>query len=187
MVATEQLKAEHNGIKLMLRILDEMCERLKSAEKLRPEHLDQVLEFLRVFADKCHHAKEEELLFPALEKVGVLKEQGPIGVMLAEHNKARDRVKGIAEGIARYKAGDRDAAAKIIENGKAYVRILAAHIDKEDNVLYPLADARLSKSTQEELAEKFERIETERIGPGRHEQFHAVLKELKNIYLSGQK
>ena len=187
MRATEQLTAEHNGIKLMLRILDKMCARLKSGEKVPPEHLDQVLEFLGVFADRCHHAKEEELLFPAMEKAGVSKEQGPIGVMLAEHTMAREQVKGLAEGIARYEAGDNGAADKIVEYARAYIRILMAHIDKEDHVLYPLADARLAKGTQDDLVEEFERIETERIGAGRHEQFHAVLKDLKSVYLDGRK
>ncbi len=184
MTATEQLKTEHKAIKLMLRIIEKMCERLKSGDGVEPERLEQVLEFLKVFADRCHHAKEEELLFPALEKVGVPREEGPIGVMLAEHNKAREHVKGIGEGIARYKAGERRAAAKIVENGRAYVRILAAHIDKEDNVLYPVADARLPKNIQDELVAKFDQVETERIRPGKHEEFHKMLENLKKVYLS---
>ncbi len=183
MTATEQLKAEHKAIKLMLRILDKMCERLQSANEVNPEHFERVLEFLKVFADKCHHAKEEELLFPALENVGVPREEGPIGVMLAEHNKAREHVRGIGEGFAQYKAGDEGAAAKIVENVKAYIRILDAHIDKEDNVLYPVADARLPKSIQDELITKFDQVENERIGPGKHEEFHRMLENLKKVYL----
>jgi len=183
MTATEQLKAEHRGMKLMLRIIEKMCERLKSGSGVEPEHLEQVLEFLRVFADKCHHAKEEELLFPALEKAGVPREGGPIGVMLAEHNKARQHVKGMGEGITQYKAGKKDASAKIVENGMAYIRILAAHIDKEDNVLYPIADARLAKSTWDELLARFDQVETERIGPGKHEQFHRMIENLEKVYL----
>ena len=183
MTATEQLKAEHKGIKLMLRIIEKMCERLKSGDDVQPEHLEQVLEFLKVFADKCHHAKEEELLFPALEKVGVPREEGPIGVMLAEHNKARECVKGMGEGIARYKTGEKRAAAKIVENGMAYIRILAAHIDKEDYVLYPVADAKLPKSVQDELLAKFDKVEIQKIGEGKHEQFHRMLENLEKVYL----
>jgi len=183
MTATEQLKAEHKGIKLMLRIIEKMCERLKSGGSVEPEHLEQVLEFLKVFADKCHHAKEEELLFPALEKIGVPREGGPIGVMLAEHDKAREYVKGISEGIARYKAGERRAAAKIVENGMAYIRILTAHIDKEDYVLYPVADAKLPRDIQDELLAKFDKVEIQKIGAGKHEQFHKMLENLEKVYL----
>jgi hemerythrin-like domain-containing protein len=183
MTATEQLKAEHGAIKLVLRIIEKMCERLKSGDDVQPEHLEQVLEFLKVFADKCHHTKEEELLFPALEKIGVPREEGPIGVMLAEHNKARQYVKGMGEGIARYKAGGGRAAAKIVENGMAYIRILTAHIDKEDNVLYPIADARLPKSVQDELLARFDKVETQKIGDGKHEEFHRMLENLEKVYL----
>ena len=183
MTATEQLKAEHKGIKLMLRIIGKMCERLESGGKVEPEHLEQALEFLKVFADKCHHAKEEELLFPELEKLGVPREEGPIGVMLAEHNKARECVKAIGEGISRYKAGEKRGAAQIVENGNAYIRLLAAHIDKEDYVLYPVADAKLPRNVQDELLAKFEEVEIKRIGAGKHEQFHKTIEKLEKIYL----
>jgi hemerythrin-like domain-containing protein len=183
MTATEQLEAEHKGIKLMLRIIEKMCEQLNSGDDVPPEHLEQVLEFLKVFADKCHHAKEEELLFPALEKVGVSREEGPIGVMLAEHNKARECVKGIDEAIVRYKAGDKSAAAKIVENGMAYIRLLAAHIDKEDYVLYPVADAKLPKDVQDDLLAKFDEVEIQKIGAGKHEQFHKMLENMERVYL----
>ena len=73
----------------MLKILDKVCARLESKEKVDPEHLEPIVEFFRVFADKCHHGKEEDLLFPEMEKAGVPKEMGPIGVMLAEHQQGR--------------------------------------------------------------------------------------------------
>jgi len=66
MTPTEQLKEEHEAIKLMLRILDKVCDKLESGEEVNPEHLDQILEFIKVFADKCHHGKEEDLLFQQL-------------------------------------------------------------------------------------------------------------------------
>lgn len=157
---------------------------MKAAEKVNPQHLDRILEFIKIFADKCHHAKEQELLFPAMEKAGIRREQGPIGVMFAEHNKAREHFKTFSEATTQFKSGNSKAAAKIVENAKAYIRILFAHIDKEDEVLYPMADSRLSEKEQEELAKEFELIETERIGPGKHEQFHKVLEDLKKIYLS---
>lgn len=183
MKVTEQLKAEHNGIKLMLNILDKMCTKLESADMINPKHLDEVLEFIRIFIDKCHHTKEEELLFPALERAGIPKEKGPIGVMLLEHSKGREYIKALGEAIDEYKRGSETAALKIIENAKGYIRILLAHIDKEDNVLYPMADARLSEKIQNEMADEFERIELERIGAGKHEEFHKTLIDLKKVYL----
>jgi hemerythrin-like domain-containing protein len=183
MSTIEQLKTEHKAIKLMLSILDKICQKLESNEIVNPKHLDQILEFLKTFADKCHHAKEEELLFPAMEKAGIQKEGGPLGVMLAEHKKAREHIQQIAEAVTQYKTGDSKAKTKIIENTKSYIRILSAHIDKEDNVLYPLANARIPEETMENLFLKSEEIETERIGLGKHEEFHRILENLKNEYL----
>jgi len=68
---TEQLKEEHKGIILMLRVLEQMCDRLDAGEPVDLDHLERSVEFLKVFADTCHHAKEEELLFPAMEQAGI--------------------------------------------------------------------------------------------------------------------
>ncbi|HVP22916.1 MAG TPA: hemerythrin domain-containing protein, partial [Conexivisphaerales archaeon] len=70
----EDLRAEHEGILLMLRILEGVCARLVPGGRLDVTHLDQIMEFFVVFVDKCHHGKEEEFLFPALEEAGVPRE-----------------------------------------------------------------------------------------------------------------
>jgi hemerythrin-like domain-containing protein len=181
---TEQLKQEHNAIKLMLKILMKCCDKLESGESVNPEDLEQMLDFIKVFVDRCHHAKEEDLLFPAMEKVGIPKEGGPIGVMLAEHDAGRKYVRTASDAIARYKSGDTGASAKIVESARAYVSLLNQHIDKEDNVLYRMADMRIPKQKQDELLEEFERVERERIGVGKHEQFHKLLEQLETTYLS---
>ena len=183
MKPTEQLKEEHQAIKLMLRISEKVCEKLECGEEVNPEHLEQMIEFIRVFADKCHHGKEEDLLFTAMEEAGIPKEGGPIGVMLIEHEKGRDYVRGMCEAVAKYKAGDRKASSAIVENARNYIVLLTQHIDKEDNILYPMADMHLSEERQKELLGEFERVERERIGVGKHEEFHKLLEHLKEVYL----
>jgi len=101
MTPAEQLKEEHQGILLMLRILEKVAAKLEAEEKVERNHLERIVEFFRVFADKCHHGKEEDLLFPAMEKAGVPKEGGPIGVMLAEHQQGRGHIRGMAEALER--------------------------------------------------------------------------------------
>jgi hemerythrin-like domain-containing protein len=184
MKPTEQLKAEHEGVKLMLEILNVVCEKLKSGQELNQEHFAKMLEFLKVFVDKCHHGKEEDLLFPALEEAGIQKEGGPIGVMLMEHNQGRGYVKGMSEAFDKFKKGDRNASAKIVENGESYIALLTQHIYKENNVLFFMADKVLSKTIQDNLEEEFEKLEVERIGLGKHEEFHKLLHRLKEIYLN---
>jgi hemerythrin-like domain-containing protein len=183
MKPTQDLKKEHEAIKLLLKILRKISEKLESGEKVSVKHLDSILEFIRVFADKCHHGKEEGLLFPAMENAGIPRERGPIGVMLREHEEGRNFVKGMREAVTRFKKGDRKAEADIAKNARNYSALLSQHIDKEDNILYPMADERLSEDTQRELEKGFEKIEREAIGPGRHEEFHRILHHLKEVYL----
>lgn len=183
MTPTEQLKEEHKGIKVMLEILGEVCNRLESGKEVDPRHLLQILEFLKVFVDKCHHAKEEELLFPEMEKAGVSRNGGPIGVMLLEHDEGRKNIRRMSEAAAQYERGSRDAATPFVESARAYIHLLRDHIEKEDNILYPIADARLSDKTRRDLSESFDRVEEERIGHGKHEEFHRLMAQLKAIYL----
>jgi hemerythrin-like domain-containing protein len=103
---TEQLKKEHEGIMLMLRILGKMCDKLEAGEPVDTGHMKSSVEFLKVFADTCHHAKEEERLFPAMERAGIPKEGGPIGVMLQEHEMGRAYVIGLADAVEDYASGN---------------------------------------------------------------------------------
>ena len=105
MTYTEQLKDEHKGVKFMLRIMDRICDRFMTGEQVNPEHLKKIVDFLKVFADTCHHAKEEELLFPAMVLAGIPKEGGPIGVMLTEHSQGRAHVKALGEAVVDFKNG----------------------------------------------------------------------------------
>ena len=179
--ATQQLKDEHDGIKLMFQILYKICERHKATGDLNIDHLVNIIEFFKIFVDKCHHGKEEDLLFPAMEQAGIPR-QGPIGVMLAEHEKGRGYVKAINAALEKYQTGDKSAAVELTENAEEYMDLMLSHIDKEDNVLYPMGDQRFSKEKDEELYGEFEKIEEERIGAGKHEEFHKLLRNLKEIY-----
>lgn len=67
---TQDLTHEHEIVKHALKILDKLCARVEAGEKPNTEHIAQILEFITEFVDKCHHAKEEELLFPAMEQAG---------------------------------------------------------------------------------------------------------------------
>src|SRR3990167_10094837 len=100
MTSTEQLRNEHQAVLLALEILEKICQKLEAKEKVDPKHQEEILEFIKIFVDKCHHDKEEDLLFPALEKIGIPKEQGPIGIMLTEHDMGRKFVKGMSENIS---------------------------------------------------------------------------------------
>jgi hemerythrin-like domain-containing protein len=183
MKPTEELTKEHDAIKEMLGIMDRISEKLENKEGVNPEHLEQILEFLRTFADRCHHGKEEDLLFPAMIDAGIPREGGPIAVMLREHKIGRTHIKNMEEGIAEYKKSRDVGVPKIIENVRGYSTLLTQHIDKEDNVLYPMADESLSEQKQNELRKGFEEVEKNIIGEGKHEEFHRLIHRLKDVYL----
>lgn len=183
MTATGQLKEEHEGILLMLNILEKVSSRLESRERVDQDHPEKIVEFFRIFADKCHHGKEEDLLFPEMEKAGVPKERGPIGVMLTEHDQGRGHVRGMAEAALRLKAGDLGAGPEFSGHARKYIALLRQHIEKENNILFPMGDRVLSPKKQDELLEAFEKLEKEKIGEGTHEVFHRLLRDLQEIYL----
>ncbi len=178
---TEQLKAEHEGIRLMLKILDKVCGKLESAQGFNQEHFSKIIEFLKIFVDKCHHGKEEDLLLPAMVEAGAPK--GVIIFTLMEHKEGRGYVKGMSEAFDRLKTAESKASKKIVENGNNYINFLVKHIDKEESILFPMADKVLSPPKQDDLSEKFEKLEVDRIGFGKHEEFHKLLHQLKEIYL----
>lgn len=184
MKATQQLKEEHQGVLLALSILEKINERLEHKEKVDSSHLEQILEFLKIFVDKCHHGKEEDVLFPAMEKAGVPKDGGPIGMMLVEHNIGRGYIKGLTKAIEKYQAGDLKASHQIVKNAGDYINLLREHIEKEDDILYEIADMYLSSKQQKDIFKQFDKIENERVGEGKHEQFHKMLNKLQKIYLS---
>jgi hemerythrin-like domain-containing protein len=180
----QDLIMEHEAVKLTLKILDKICTNIEQTGKIsNPEHLNQLIEFFIIFVDKCHHGKEEELLFPALEAIGVQRDGGPIGVMLAEHQRGREYVRKINESFSQYSEGDRAALTQLAKNSRAYISLLSQHIDKENNVLFPIGDNRLSEEKKAELWEGFETIEKQKIGVGKHEEFHKMLDYLEDVYM----
>lgn len=183
MKPTDELKAEHEGILLMLKIMENICKTMKSPETVPVEHLDSIMEFLRVFADQCHHGKEESILFPVLEAAGIPNQSGPLGVMLSEHDHGRGLIKEMDESLKGIKGGSSASVASFTEAVRRYTELLTQHIQKENEVLFPMANQVMSQSQQEELEEQFEKFEREKIGAGKHEAFHKLMDQLSRIYL----
>lgn len=174
--ATEALKHDHRVIEKVLAVLEGLIARSGEA----PEEIwRKAIDFIRGFADQCHHLKEEKLLFPALEKRGVPLEGGPIGVMLLEHEEGRAYVRAMADAIARWDEDPGAAKRALVENARPYLRLLREHIAKEDQILFSMADDVLSGEEQKRLLSEFEEHEAKEIGPGVHEKFLQIVHELE--------
>lgn len=145
MTPTDLLRDEHRVILRALAVLETSAAR---AEAAMTPAWDELVEWLKAFADRTHHAKEEHALFPAMAAAGVPTEGGPIGVMLAEHTEGRALIHTMSTG----------ATAERAEAARRYVALLRQHIDKENDVLFGIAEAVLDGPSMAALAREFERI-----------------------------
>jgi hemerythrin-like domain-containing protein len=175
--AIDQLRHDHDAILSALKILDKIAAEIDKGSKPGKADLASFIGFLKEFADTCHHGKEEGILFPALAKAGIPEKGGPIGVMLSEHVQGRDSIKTMESSLSPSVDYKSFAAA-----AKEYIAMLRSHIDKENNVLFPMAEQVLDGPRLEGLAVSFDEHEEKVIGHGRHEELHQMLKDLKARY-----
>ncbi len=169
--ATQDLRKEHNAILHVLKIMDKMMLTEGKEDNIKLQYYNELVEFFKIFADKCHHGKEENYLFNELVKKGVGKEGGPVGVMLNEHSQGREYIALMNESLeSKDLEGFVDAATK-------YRNLLKRHIEKENNALFVMADQLLDEAKQEELFAKFEQHEERVVGQGVHEKLHAMINK----------
>lgn len=176
--ASEDLINEHKEILLGLKILKNISGQIKTGKEVQ-KNLEEIAQFLRLFVDKCHHGKEEDLLFPAMEKVGIPKEKGPIGQMLLEHKQSRQYMEIMDKAITE-KGVYQEAFIKNIDE---YICLLRKHIEKENTMLFPLGDKLIPQRRQEELLVEFEAYEQQVMGLSTHQKLHDMLHKLKDKYL----
>lgn len=175
MDATEALRREHRVIERVLAGLERIAAAGQAVDRQRAE---KALEILRNFADRCHHGKEERQLFRLMEQHGMSHNAGPLAVMLHEHDEGRRHVRAMSEALPGASSGDAAAVKTFAEHARAYAALLRAHIDKEDRVLYPMAERMLSQDEDQQLVAAFDAIEREEMGEGAHEQYHRWAHEL---------
>ena len=174
MSATSNLENDHVYI---LKLCDVM-ERMAQAGNPDPEQLEMVVSLIRNFADGLHHKKEEDLLFPKMTEKGFSTTQGPVAVMLQEHEEGRKYVLGIAGNIEPLKSGDKGAAETIQTNLLGYARLLKNHISKENNILFRMADNVLSAKEQEDLSAEFIKAEKS-MAPGGSSSYY--IKQIEEL------
>ncbi|HEU4333054.1 MAG TPA: hemerythrin domain-containing protein [Candidatus Eisenbacteria bacterium] len=177
MKPTEVLVEEHRVIERVLTALETAAGRLAAGDTVPPEFFLRAADFIRGFADGCHHHKEEDVLFPALTAAGIPNEGGPVGVMLFEHEEGRRFTAAMRAGAERLKAGDAGARDEVVRNARGYVELLRDHIAKENNVLFPMADQVIRGGAAAKMTESFEEIEREEQGD--HDRYLALAADLE--------
>ncbi len=141
------------------------------------ETVNKFLIFARSFIDRCHHGKEERCLFPCLERRGIPREGGPIGVMLYEHELGRKLVRELDELLRSYSEG-KTAPETIFSKCEEYTQLLRQHIAKENNVLFPAGESVAEREDVREVTECYEVIEGKEVGHEAHKELERMAKEL---------
>ena len=179
----EILIEEHKAVKTVTQALGVMCDMLDAGVRVDPSHLEKAVAFIRGAADKMHHLKEEEILFPVMERAGVSRKEMLADVIITEHDLGRGYVRGMRDAPVLYAMGDSAAGRVISENGRSYVRLIGDHMGKEEEVIFPLAEARLPEEGIWELAREFRRIDSVVVGEDRREELMSIMSLLKARYL----
>ena len=178
LAATEILKEDHRLIERLLRVLAQAAGKVEKGEEVSTTVFARALDFIRNFADRCHHGKEEDCLFPALEAHGLPRHAGPVAVMLSEHEEGRGYVRGLAQALEQWQKGDKSAARAVASNARGYADVLANHIPKEDNILYPMGENILPEGVKKALLEAYKGVE-KRLGEGKHHEYVHLIEELE--------
>ncbi len=180
---TRILRNEHDVILRGLDILDSCAERLRDGERVAPENLASLIEFFRLYADKTHHGKEEALLFPAMIEKGFSRESGPIHCMLADHEQNRALVGQMVEALNDYRGGDRSAAVRFAGAAEGYSYVLREHIQKENLVLFNMAEQVLPPTEEPALLAKFHDVDRNQIGEAEINRLIGILGSVEEAVL----
>ncbi|MEE9294931.1 MAG: hemerythrin domain-containing protein [Phycisphaerae bacterium] len=173
------LRAEHRVIVRVIGVLERLVSRSQSGEGFEADALQRCVEFFRLFADACHHAKEEDLLFPMLESRGIPRDGGPIGVMLQEHQLARGHTRDMGEALEAHRRHEPDARQRFHNAAHQYIELLSDHILKEDNILFNMGDRVMTDQDQSTLCSRFCEAGCRSFGGKKREELERIADELE--------
>ncbi|MDF1554800.1 MAG: hemerythrin domain-containing protein [Deferrisomatales bacterium] len=166
---------EHRLILRMITLVEHNAARLEAGEYRDWQFFLDAVAFIRNYADRFHHAKEEHVLFKELVRNGMPAENSPVAAMLLAHDQGRAFVKGMEIGALRGRSGAEDAAAQVVANSRGYAALLREHIHTEDHILYPLAERVLPADWRDGMAAAYASAE-EDAPPGLQERYHTLVE-----------
>jgi len=179
------LMKEHRLIERALDAMDGWVMTLNpGSESDDKAELARFVTFIRGFGDAYHHSKEEDILFVAMVENGFPRQAGPIAMMLHEHDLGRSLVSvldGLAQQATTWSKEDHGTLAR---TARELSTLLRQHIQKEDQVLYPMADARLPEPVKQEIFRRFQAFEEQQTSSGEHQRLRALGDALIEAHIS---
>ena len=176
---------EHENIRRMLKVVRSLCYKIMTNEDFDIEDVPKIIDFVRVYADKHHHGKEEDILFETMKnELEKLAQSGAITGMYIEHDLGRLYILNLEKALKEFEGGNDEARMDIIANAVSYTNLLDRHIEKENTALYKFAEKMLkdeSKSFIDEESKKVEDLATE---SGLQDKYIALVEELEKKYMN---
>jgi len=169
------LMVEHRVIERVVGAMSTHLATIEAGEPVGSPFLDAVVDFLRVYSDRTHHGKEEEILFQRLrEKQLTAEDERLLEELLDEHAVSRATVSRMAEAHALWRAGDPSSLAVVADCLRTLTNLYPAHIAKEDKVFFPAAQTYFSAAEKAAILAEYQAFDAGMI----HEKYRAVAREL---------
>jgi len=176
MQARGPLMIEHRLIEQMLSVVKDGLGQMQSTQKADPLFVDTVVDFVRTYADRTHHGKEEDILFRDLRKKALSADDARVmNELIQEHVFGRATTKALVEANARYRNGDGAALSAIAEKLQTLAEFYPKHIAKEDKVFFPAARAYFTDAEDQAMLAEFWEFDRKMI----HERYRSVVQGLK--------
>jgi hemerythrin-like domain-containing protein len=172
------LAREHRLIERVLDALGRLCDEARRTRQVDGPAAQLAIHFLRDFADRTHHLKEERILFPAIAAQGYF----PGCALVSDHEEGRERVSRMADAVQRAMNGDEGAIRLFVRTARSFISFLRDHIAKEDECLADVVNASFPREGHERLLEQFDEMERREVGEGAFERFAAMAQELEAKY-----
>jgi len=172
---TQRLKDEHQLILRMLALLEKNAKRTEEGTFTEYQFYLDGVDFIRNYADRFHHAKEEDVLFEAMVENGMPRANSPIAAMLLEHDLGREFVRGMEEAARRALDGEAGQNEAIVANARGYLELLREHISKEDDILYPLAERVIPEGMRDGIVAGYQKAEA-KSAQGFEEHYRSVVE-----------
>ncbi len=175
---------EHTNIRRMLKVVRNFCYRVMTKSDYDLNDLPKIIDFIRIYADKHHHGKEEDILFVTMSnEIEKLAKSGAITGMYIEHDNGRLYMANLEKAFEKFKTGDDESRLDIIANAICYTDLLDRHIEKENTAMYKFAENALNDVSKSFIEDECKKIEDMAVEAGLQDKYLALLDELESKYI----
>ena len=176
MQARGPLMIEHRLIERMLAVIQDTLAQVKKTGTIDPLFIDIAVDFIRTYADRTHHGKEEDILFRDLNNKDLSDvDRRGMNQLIEDHLLGRRTTKALDEANKRYRNGDTAAFGDIVSCLHTLLDFYPRHIEREDKVFFPAARAYFSEAEDQAMLAEFQDFDRKII----HEKYKSVVDNLK--------